>query len=1603
MSNEHPASDHSANLRDLLLNPTAADDRALLEPPTPEELQAALPGYEVSKMVGRGGMGAVYLGRQISLDRMVAVKVLPPHLEGDNENFVERFKNEAKAMAKLNHPGIVSVYDFGQTESGLLYFVMEFVEGTDVQRMISQQKRLKSAHAHAITAHVCDALAYAHERGLIHRDIKPANIMLSHEGDVKVADFGLAKAMNTNATALTQSGMVLGTLHYMAPESFILGAAVDHRADLYAVGVMLYQMLTGRVPSGVFELPSLQIPGLDPRFDDIITRAMREEREDRYQSAVEMRHDLDSMLTQPVTVKNTPLATTPEVESSASKSLPQATKSKSPPKRPPAQPPELRRFQSAQKKAAWGWGLATLLLLAGCGAYLWLTGVRVTFDEETTPAPLPPVAVLPSKTSMPEPEPKAAEVKTAPVPPSIKPASTPPKPSVPQTPPAQPQGNVIDLLALPDVAKGALSGQWALAGTALEVRDESTDSRSYDLVFPWSVRTPDEYDFEISFTLTASAAGAITMHLPTPHRRVLYYLQSNPDSKIHYGFNGLDGKRILDNPAASSALDLPLRPGIRHSAKVEVRSDSLRAFMNGKKIVDWSGDLRRFGGDETFKYDQRRPALGVYGGGVIFHKAVITERATQPAAAVAEAPPPAAPASLDFTEFRQLLQTHAADWRKHVRQPYDDGMALLTSQFTQALERGKITADPKKKQSFADELQRFKATGQPPPGSGDTDPFLPPQIPQFRHAFRLQATRLQQARDLAAAGVTKEFLDALAVLEKSLSGSMDDGRAGLVKNLRADLLAARKSIGDILPADPAHSTATPAVMIPSSNSGAPAIGGTLVFEDNFEAGSLSANWRQKAGVWHCASGSLTSKEAFVKGVGDGDWGCWLARTLPQRVRVEFDAHIIARGGVVCVELDADPAPDGGTSPSGTGYVLIFGDTGGKSGIQRGMRQLGSLGGGGVQPRPGDVHHMVVQRTDGQTLEWFVDGQLHLRAVDSAPKSGGWLGFRHQEGAVSYDNLKIFDLDGGSLAASTVIPMPPAAVTAPLTATVPAIPSQPDGRPNTGGTLVHEVVFPDSARSGGLPDGWICMRRQQGVNRNRYDYAWKVESSALVTYLATQRKVSDQGFGCWLTHLLPERARIEFDATLEGPTSTMICEFYANTPTEKKSPAGTGYSVAFGSSAPAPLRIQRGVTALGGRNETYAQLSGVPKKRHHMTIQRVDGRTVEWFVDGVLRASGVDADPKATGHLGFQFRGDAVRYENIKIYNLSAQGGAGTPPAIASASSPAALSPKAQFEAITDLPVMTAHVRAQQSAAAGDSFLVVKINVPVGIPPRHVACFTPQDVMLNRHGLGWVRIPSSKTQKRAVLTAIHPGCHIHEESVDYATEPAVIEREITLRPLAAADACLFVGQVLNPDRSPAALAIVRLGDWAWTRADDQGCFTIRDVSPGTLTARAESPEGELEMAVKFTPGPADQHLLRLKKTRTVGLRWTLQREPENSVFLGEDVLTGEAYISSEARAFSFERGMQAHDPAQSGGDFSLAEDRRGILYLQSHTDGTNGWHEESTDYDVITSVNQGGGFTNREYFYNSFRSRSPLKPGQVFTARLMLKKNYAKLEITHLPD
>lgn len=273
-------------------------------PPTVEHMRQVLLGYEVVDLLGIGGMGAVYQGVQKSLGRSVAIKVLP-RMENSDATAVARFKQEAMALAQLSHPGIVAVHDAGETTDGMPYFVMEFVRGTDLARLIRSAGRIEAGRAVMIVAEVCEALQFAHENGFVHRDVKPSNVLMDERGRVKVADFGLAKALKMGSALLTQSQVLMGTPDYLAPEARTAGVELDARADLYAVGVMLYEMLTGQVPRGRFPLPSEMVPLLDPRLDAIIDRAMQLERDRRYPSVLEMRKELErtSSTTGAVTAK----------------------------------------------------------------------------------------------------------------------------------------------------------------------------------------------------------------------------------------------------------------------------------------------------------------------------------------------------------------------------------------------------------------------------------------------------------------------------------------------------------------------------------------------------------------------------------------------------------------------------------------------------------------------------------------------------------------------------------------------------------------------------------------------------------------------------------------------------------------------------------------------------------------------------------------------------------------------------------------------------------------------------------------------------------------------------------------------------------------------------------------------------------------------------------------------------------------------------------------------------------------------------------------------------------------------------------------------------
>jgi predicted Ser/Thr protein kinase len=263
-----------------------------LAPPA-VDLATRFPGLEILALLGQGGMGAVYKARQTKLDRLVAVKILPADW-GKDPAFAERFAREAKALARLNHPHVVAVHDFGESE-GLFYLVMEYVDGASL-RHILDGGGLEAPEALAIIPQICDALQYAHEEGIVHRDIKPENILLDSKGRVKIADFGLAKLIDRPRAAFTLTGsqQVMGTLDYMAPEQRLTPQQVDHRADIYSLGVVFYEMLTGELPLGRFAPPSSKV-GVDPRLDGIVFRALEGEPAQRYQRISEVKSDLQAL------------------------------------------------------------------------------------------------------------------------------------------------------------------------------------------------------------------------------------------------------------------------------------------------------------------------------------------------------------------------------------------------------------------------------------------------------------------------------------------------------------------------------------------------------------------------------------------------------------------------------------------------------------------------------------------------------------------------------------------------------------------------------------------------------------------------------------------------------------------------------------------------------------------------------------------------------------------------------------------------------------------------------------------------------------------------------------------------------------------------------------------------------------------------------------------------------------------------------------------------------------------------------------------------------------------------------------------------------------
>jgi serine/threonine protein kinase len=262
--------------------------------PTVEEIAPHFPELEILDLLGAGGMGVVYKARQPQLDRLVALKILSHDLASD-PTFAERFNREARVLARLSHPNIVGIFDFG-TAGPYCYFLMEYVDGVNL-RQAMQAGRFTPTESLAMVTEICSALKFAHEEGILHRDIKPENVLIDSKGRVKIADFGIAKLVGEGGRSdvtLTLDGSILGSPHYMAPEQIETPGDVDQRADIYSLGVVLYEMLTGELPIGRFSLPS-EKAAMDQRIDEIVLRTLAKERQARFQSAGDVRTEVEAV------------------------------------------------------------------------------------------------------------------------------------------------------------------------------------------------------------------------------------------------------------------------------------------------------------------------------------------------------------------------------------------------------------------------------------------------------------------------------------------------------------------------------------------------------------------------------------------------------------------------------------------------------------------------------------------------------------------------------------------------------------------------------------------------------------------------------------------------------------------------------------------------------------------------------------------------------------------------------------------------------------------------------------------------------------------------------------------------------------------------------------------------------------------------------------------------------------------------------------------------------------------------------------------------------------------------------------------------------------
>jgi hypothetical protein len=575
---------------------TGAADHSV-DLPYPEELQKLLQeNHLVESFLGQGGMGAVYQGLQLPLRRPVAIKILPRGLGADYA-FEERFKREAYAMAALTHSHIVQVYDCGNAGEQFLFISMEYVEGGDLSAAL-KAGQVTPQMALNILPGICDGLQAAHERGILHRDIKPANIFLTADGRAKLADFGLAKRIDRSATMLTRSGLGgLGTPDYAAPEQYENLPDIDQRADVYSLGVMMYQLLTGHLPRGAWKAPST-CAGTDPRLDAVVLKAMEPEREDRYQHVADLKADILRIITHPSHER---------ASSSHLTAVPKAVQIA-----PPATGPMVLARPVTTP-------VARTRVASG------------PVPQRPRPAMMAPMRpAITTPVTAPYTGPIARKHRwTATFITTLVCATVMAAGAWALLNPSTPQVRKVELLNLEDLRGAPLSGVWTPQETGLHctappgrqaVRNDN-HMRLYELHYA----PPTEYDFEIEFTRKSgsilhivSGEGCTFVHELRPARE--------DGTPARSGFVGVDGKWLDQATEGYALISAPPADGHRHVATVQVRRGEVRSLLDGKEIVHWK-EIPRLALPHHLRLGGSSGHLGIAsrGGEVIFHRATVRE------------------------------------------------------------------------------------------------------------------------------------------------------------------------------------------------------------------------------------------------------------------------------------------------------------------------------------------------------------------------------------------------------------------------------------------------------------------------------------------------------------------------------------------------------------------------------------------------------------------------------------------------------------------------------------------------------------------------------------------------------------------------------------------------------------------------------------------------------------------------------------------------------------------------------------------------------------------------------------------------------------------